>query len=72
MSDFNVCDISNLSSKIIPFFMQYQLQGSKYLDFMDFCIIINIILKKEHLTLNGLNSIKATNPERVCGNRSHH
>lgn len=59
MSDLNVSDLNNLQFKIIPFFSQYSLRGCKHLDFMDFSEIINIISRKEHLTLEGLNRIKS-------------
>lgn len=37
---------------------KHQLYGSKNLDFLDFCIGVNIIKKKEYLTEEGKNKIK--------------
>jgi hypothetical protein len=56
MATFTVSKISDLFVKIIPFFSP--LQGSKNLDFMDFCKIANIMLNKSHLTTEGLEEIR--------------
>jgi LAGLIDADG endonuclease len=36
--------------KIIPLFKEYNLQGSKKLDFMDFCKVAELLNNKAHLT----------------------
>jgi hypothetical protein len=34
------------------------LQGIKYLDYQDFCIVVDLIKNKSHLTIEGLNEIR--------------
>lgn len=54
-----VYKFTNIKDKIIPFFCKYPLQGVKSLDFNDFCKIANIMITKEHLTLEGVKKIKS-------------
>jgi LAGLIDADG endonuclease/Proton-conducting membrane transporter len=56
--EFRVNKFSDINEKIIPFFIQYPLNGYKNLDFLDFCEVAKIINKKEHLTTNGLELIQ--------------
>lgn len=56
---FVVYKFINIKDKIIPFFQKYPLQGVKSLDFNDFCKIANIMITKEHLTLEGVKKIKS-------------
>lgn len=49
---------SKISDNIIPFFDKYPLQGTKFLDYKDFCIIADLIREKSHLTVEGLNEIR--------------
>ena len=58
MATFTVSISSGVVVNIIPFFSKYPLQGSKNLDFMDFCKIANIMLNKSHLTTEGLEEIR--------------
>ena len=53
-----VFGITNLSSIIIPLFNKFPLHGAKLLDFNDFCSGISIINAKNHLTPEGLTTIK--------------
>jgi LAGLIDADG endonuclease len=48
--DFLIRDISSIIDKVLPYFLNYPLRGTKHLDFLSF-IIIN---KKEHLLEEGL------------------
>lgn len=43
----SIADILNV---IIPFFTKYPIQGSKRLDFYDFCEIAELMKNKAHLT----------------------
>lgn len=54
-----VYKFTSIKEKIIPFFCKYPLQGVKSLDFKDFCRISNILVTKEHLTLEGVKKIKS-------------
>ena len=48
---FYVSKFSDIENQIIPVFKKYYLQGSKRLDFEDFCKVIPLIKgKKKHLT----------------------
>lgn len=49
---------SDINNIIIPKFKKYPLQGSKKLDFEDFCRAAILIENKNHLTESGLNEIK--------------
>ena len=49
---------SKISDNIIPFFDKYPLQGTKFLDYKDFCKIADLIREKSHLTVEGLNEIR--------------
>lgn len=48
---YKVSDLNNLINIIIPQFKQYRLLTHKYLDFIIFSKIMNIIKNKEHLSL---------------------
>ena len=52
-----VRSLTDLSSKIIPFFLEYNLKTYKRNDFIIFYKIISKMLKKEHLKNNGRNKI---------------
>lgn len=56
---FVVYKFTNIKDKIIPFFCKYPLQGVKSLDYNDFCKIANMMITKEHLTLEGVKKIKS-------------
>jgi hypothetical protein len=55
---YAVTDINNIVDIIIPFFNNYTINGSKNLDYSDFCKIAYLIKDKAHLTEEGLNQIK--------------
>lgn len=50
---------SDIISKIVPFFIQYPLQSVKGLDFVDFCKVVEIMEAKGHLTLEGIEQVRA-------------
>lgn len=55
---FIVYKFSKIFNNIIPFFDKYPLQGSKLLDYKDFCNIVSLMQKKSHYTVEGLNNIR--------------
>ena len=56
---YRVRDFKSLQDKIIPFFEKHGLKTLKNVDFLKFKQIIRIISEEKHLTLEGLNEIKA-------------
>lgn len=56
--DFTVNSLKAFDNKIIPFFLEFPLQGSKFLNFKDFKKVVDIIKVKGHLTKEGLQLIK--------------
>lgn len=56
--DFVVSNFSGLNESIIPFFDKHPLQGTKRLDYADFCKITHLMKSKAHLTLSGLEQIR--------------
>jgi hypothetical protein len=55
---YSVNSFKDVYSKIIPLFNKYKIEGEKLLDFRDFCIVAELINKKAHFTLEGLEEIK--------------
>jgi len=63
------CNISNntsllqiknnfdIENKVIPFFNEYPILGTKRLDFEDFKKVAELVKNKEHLNAEGLNKI---------------
>ena len=51
----NLCDLANV---IVPFFTENQLITVKSQSFNYFSQIINLMIKKKHLTVEGLKEIK--------------
>lgn len=60
---YEVGDINDISKTLIPLFDEYNLNNIKYLDFLSFKKVINIIKNKEHLTELGLNKIRLIKSE---------
>lgn len=56
--EFRVRKFSDISEKLIPFFIKYPIEGMKFLDFKDFCATAAILKRKEHLTPEGLIKIR--------------
>ena len=50
--------LSDINDKVISFFNKYPLQGSKVLNYQDFCKIAMIMKDKSHLILEGLEEIR--------------
>lgn len=58
---YRVETFADIDSKFIPFFKEYLIQGEKYLGFLDWCKVFELIKNKEHLTVEGLNKIQGIN-----------
>jgi len=57
--NFTVNKFSDIKEKVISFFLNCPLQGVKYRDYLDFVKVAKIIEVKGHLTVEGLNQIRA-------------
>jgi len=55
--EYHVYKFADILNNIIPFFNNYPLQGTKSLDYADFCKAAEIIKAKGHLTEAGLEQI---------------
>ena len=56
--DFVVNSYNDILNKIIPFFQNFELQGSKNYNFENFKNVVEIMKDKKHLTESGLKEIK--------------
>lgn len=56
--DFKVTNFHDILKIIIPIFEKYPLLGIKHKDFQAFKLAADIISNKEHLTEEGLSSIR--------------
>ena len=56
--DYLVVKFSDLTDKVIPFFVKYPILGVKSKDFADFCKVAELMQNKAHLTAEGLNQIR--------------
>jgi len=61
-----VRSLKDLNEIIIPFFKQHQLKTSKKHDFAIFCEVVEMMIFRHHLTLEGLEKIRQLkNPQRL-------
>ena len=56
--EIRVFKLSELESKLIPFFNKFPIKGVKALDYADFCKVALMMHNKDHLTKKGLEIIK--------------
>jgi len=56
---YKVSNIKDISQKIIPFFKKYPLQAKKKHSFELFSKVAELMLKKNHLTSEGIERIKS-------------
>jgi len=47
-----------LFETLIPLFDKYKIIGVKYQDYLDFKRVVELVKKKDHLTVAGLEEIK--------------
>ena len=55
---YKVSSLKDITTKIIPFFTKYPLQANKKHSFALFCKVAELMLQKQHLTIDGIESIK--------------
>lgn len=55
---FSATKFSDFKECLIPFFDKYQILGVKYEDYLDFKKVAQLIEKKAHLTIEGLEDIR--------------
>lgn len=61
-----VWSIKDIQEKIIPFFEENQLKTYKKNDFIIFCKVVEMIKNRQHLTIEGIESIRSIkNPQRL-------
>lgn len=60
---FKVSNFTDISQKVIPFFQRYPLQAKKRLQFEKFCQVAELIKSRQHLTLAGIEQIRALRHE---------
>ena len=53
-----VSNFEDIYTKVIPFFKANPLQAKKRFDFVKFCLIADMMKRKEHLTLEGVDRIR--------------
>jgi LAGLIDADG endonuclease len=53
-----ISKFENVYYKIIPLFNKHRIIGVKLLDYLDFCLAAELVNKKAHLTLEGLEEIR--------------
>ena len=46
-----------MNDKVIPFFSKYKIQGVKYLDYLDFVKVAELMKNKAHTTAEGVDII---------------
>ena len=64
--EYKVSSIKDLRNKVIPFFKKHQLQAKKRHSFELFCQAADIFACKEHLTLEGIEKLKAIRKNMNC------
>ena len=55
MYHLKIVSIKTHQNLVIPFFSKHKLQSRKYLDFLIYCEMCNLILSKSHLTAKGIH-----------------
>ena len=53
-----ISNFEDISYKVIPIFNEYKIIGVKSLDYLDFCLAAELVAKKAHLTLEGIEEIR--------------
>lgn len=56
---------------LIPFFDKYQIIGVKYEDYLDFKKVAQLMEKKAHLTIEGLEDIRRIKAKMNRGRVQH-
>ena len=53
----SIVDFSDITNKIVPFFNLNPVIGVKLYDYLDWCKIQSLMIKRAHLTVQGITSI---------------
>jgi hypothetical protein len=53
-----VLDLKDIKNIIVPFFLNYPIIGIKARDFHDWCKVVDMMIKRLHLTPEGLQKIR--------------
>ncbi len=56
--DLSIVRFKDINDKIIPFYKEHPILGIKQMDYLDWCLIANLMNKGLHLTQEGLDEIK--------------
>ena len=56
---YRVRNILHLKEILVPFFEKHQLMSKKHIDFLKFRKVLMLIARKEHLTKEGIEKIRA-------------
>lgn len=56
--DFMVKNLRDTRDIIMPFFQKYPIVGVKSKDFDDWCLVVKLIIDKEHITNSGVEKIR--------------
>lgn len=56
--DFLVKNLRDTRDIIMPFFQKYPIVGVKSKDFDDWCLVVKLIIDKEHITKTGVEKIR--------------
>jgi hypothetical protein len=63
---FCVRSLKDLHEVVIPFFKENQLKTYKRNDFKTFCAVVEMMIHRKHLTVEGLEAIRQLkNPQRL-------
>ena len=68
--DFKVVKFYDIIEKIVPFFVEYKINGIKLLDFCEFKQVAELMKNKAHLTEEGLYQIRTIKAEMNKGRKS--
>ncbi len=71
---YRVSGLKNNLNLIIPFFLEYKVQGIKYLNFLSWVQVAQLMKDKKHLTLKGYKKIvnvkaKMNSKRKVLNNK---
>jgi hypothetical protein len=56
--EYRVNDLQQLVEIILPFFLKYAMHTTKKFDFLRVLYVSKLMLRKDHLTMDGINKIQ--------------
>ena len=69
--ELRITRLKDLTEKVIPLFIKHQIRGLKNKDFEDFCLVVEMMNNKLHLTPRGLAKIKKIKAGMNRGRKVH-